>query len=326
MPEPVKAVHRLWRNLDSNRSQRGNHRKPGSVGGVIRKPDFFIAGAPKCATSALAQWLSEHPRVYFSPRKEPHYFNRDGIPGTATLADYEALFAAADERHEAIGEGSTHYLYSRVAVDNILDYQPAARFIVCLRNPMEMAPALHDECLRQGWETVRRFERAWRLQAARRAGRRIPFTARGDPERLLYGPYCRLGEQLERLYARVGSGRVLPILVDDLRREPGQEYRRALAFLGVADDGRESFPAVNTAPQTRSVALSLAIRGTSLLRDALWLPKDWGVAAAMRRLNTRPRRRTPLSPAMREELRDYFADDVERLGRLLQRDLSGWLA
>lgn len=293
---------------------------------AIRKPDFFILGAPKCATSALAQWLSEHPRIYFSPRKEPHFFNRDGIPGTATLADYEALFADADERHQAVGEGSTHYLYSPVAVGNILDYQPDARFIVCLRNPIEMAPALHDECLRQGWETVRRFDRAWRLQPHRRAGRRVPFTARRDPERLLYGPYCRLGEQLERLYGRVERERVLPILVDDLRHDTGQEYRRTLKFLGMADDGRESFPTVNTAPQTRSVALSLAIRGTSLLRDKLWLPKDWGLAAAMRRLNTRPNRRVPLSAAMRDELREYFADDVERLGRLLDRDLSDWLA
>ncbi|PWG61356.1 sulfotransferase [Spiribacter halobius] len=292
----------------------------------MRKPDFFILGAPKCATSSLAQWLSEHPSVYFSPRKEPHFFNRDGIPGTATLADYESLFADADERHRAVGEGSTHYLYSRVAVDNILDYQPDARFIVCLRNPMEMAPALHDECLRQGWETVRGFERAWRLQERRRAGRRVPFTARGDPERLLYGPYCRLGEQLERLYGRVERERVLPILVDDLREDPGREYRRVLAFLGAGDDGRDAFPAVNTAPQTRSVALSLLIRGTSLLRDRLWLPKDWGLAAAMRRLNTRPARRAPLDTAMRDELRDYFADDVERLGTLLDRDLSGWLA
>lgn len=236
------------------------------------------------------------------------------------------MFADADERHEAVGEGSTHYLYSRVAVDNILDYQPGARFVVGLRNPIEMAPALHDECLRQGWETVRRFERAWRLQARRRAGRNVPFTARRDPERLLYGPYCRLGEQLARLYARVERARVLPILLDDLRQDPGREYRRVLTFLGVADDGRESFPAVNTAPQTRSVAFSLAIRGTSLLRDALWLPRDWGLAAAMRRLNTRPARRKPLSTAMREELRGYFADDIERLGRLLDRDLSGWLA
>lgn len=284
-----------------------------------------MLGAPKCATTALAQWLSEHPEVYFSPRKEPHFFNRDAIPGTATLADYEALFAGADDRHKAVGEGSTHYLYSRVAVRNILEYSPDARFIVCLRNPVEMAPALHNECLRQGWETVRSFEKAWRLQAHRRAGRRIPLTARGDPERLQYSAYCRLGEQLERLYGQVERGRVLTVLVDDLRRDTAREYRRVLEFLQVADDGRERFPVVNPAPQTRSVALALAIRGTSLIRDALWLPKDWGLANAMRRLNARESNRAPLDGELKDELRAHFADDIERLAGLLGRDLSHWL-
>lgn len=292
---------------------------------AIRKPDFFILGAPKAATTALAEWLSAHPQIYFSPRKEPHYFNTDGIAGTARLADYERLFAEADDRHVAVGEGSTHYLYSATAVPRILEYQPDARFIVSVRNPLEMAPALHDECLRQGWETVRRFERAWRLQDARRRGQSVPTPACGDPDRLLYGPYARLGEQLERLYQRVGSDQVKVILVDDLRRDPGAVYRAVLEFLDVKDDGRTAFPTLNSAPHTRSVLLSQLIRRTSMLRDALWRPGDWGLAAAIRRINTRARDRAALDEAMRAELCDYFADDVDRLGRLLNRDLSAWL-
>lgn len=291
----------------------------------IRKPDFFIPGAPKCGTTALAQWLAGHPGVYFSPRKEPHFFNRDGMPATRTLAEYQALFRAAGDQHRAVGEGSTHYLYSRVAVPGILEYSPAARFIVCLRNPLDMAPALHNECLSQGWETVRSFETAWRLQPRRRAGQDIPGTVTGDPERLLYGPYCRLGEQLERLYGWVDRERVLTIVLDDLRADPAGQYRRVLDFLGLPDDGRRDFPVVNAASQTRSLALARFVRRMAMVRDALGLRGDWGIAQAVRRLNTRPPGSTVLSPALRDELRDYFRDDVQRLGELLHRDLSAWL-
>lgn len=290
-----------------------------------RRPNFFIPGAPKCGTTALAQWLAAHPDIFFSPRKEPHYFNRDGMPATRTLADYEALFARAGARHKAVGEGSTHYLYSPTAVPRILEYAPDARFIVCLRNPVDMAPALHRECLRQGWETERSFETAWRLQARRRAGQRLPGTVRRDPERLQYGRYCRLGEQLERLYDRVDAGRVLPVLLEDLRGQPVREYRRALAFLGVPDDGRTRFPAVNTARAVRSVALARLTRRVSLARNALGLRGDWGVAGWMRRLNSGPPEAAPLAPALRAELRDWFADDIERLAALLGRDLAHWL-
>lgn len=292
---------------------------------LIRRPGFFIPGAPKCGTTALAGWLADHPQVYFCSRKEPHFFNRDSMPATRTLGEYEALFAAAGEHHKAVGEASTHYLYSRTAVPAILDYSPAARFIVCLRNPVEMAPALHNECLQQGWETIRSFETAWRLQPQRRAGERIPRMVRDDPERLQYGRYCRLGEQLERLYGWVERERVLPVLLDDLRADPGGEYRRALAFLGVDDDGRRRFPKVNPTRQVRSLALAMVVRRVAMARDALGLRADWGIARAVRRLNAGRLPGKTLSPALRDELRDYYRPDIERLGDLLDRDLSGWL-
>lgn len=37
----------------------------------MRGPDFFIAGAPKSGTTALAHYLSAHPGVFFSDPKEP---------------------------------------------------------------------------------------------------------------------------------------------------------------------------------------------------------------------------------------------------------------
>ncbi|WP_440995861.1 sulfotransferase domain-containing protein [Arhodomonas sp. SL1] len=291
-----------------------------------QRPDFFILGAPKCGTTALAQWLAEHPAVFLSPRKEPHYFNTESMPATRNLAEYEALFASAGPGHRAVGEASTHYLYCPEAVPNILAYNPSARFIVCLRNPVEMAPALHAECQRQGWEDRREFARAWELQPARHAGRELPRAVRADPDRLQYGAYCRLGEQLQRLYRWVPQERVLALLLDDLRADPAGVYRRTLAFLQVDDDGRRQFPVVNATPPTRSLLLSRLIRHTSRARDALGISGDWGIAAALRRLNSAGDRRPALSPEMAGRLRRYFADDVTLLSQLLGRDLSHWIA
>ena len=39
-------------------------------------PDFIIAGAPKCGTTALAFFLSEHPNVCISRIKEPRFFTK----------------------------------------------------------------------------------------------------------------------------------------------------------------------------------------------------------------------------------------------------------
>ena len=46
----------------------------------MRTPDFFIVGAPKCGTTALASWLRAHPELFLAPVKEPNYFCFDA-PG-----------------------------------------------------------------------------------------------------------------------------------------------------------------------------------------------------------------------------------------------------
>ena len=45
-------------------------------GGIAPFPDFFVVGAPRCGTTALSRYLSQHPQVCFSKPKEPHYFAR----------------------------------------------------------------------------------------------------------------------------------------------------------------------------------------------------------------------------------------------------------
>jgi hypothetical protein len=148
----------------------------------------------------------------------------------------EALFCSATEEHIAVGEASVWYLSSAEAVSAILRYQPEAKFIVMVRNPIDMAPTLNGEMLLSGLEYEHEFPIAWSLQEERRRGRRI----RGSwaRRRFLYGEICSLGTQLERLYKIVPSHRVLTIILDNICADPRREYLRALRFIGVPDDGR----------------------------------------------------------------------------------------
>ena len=69
----------------------------------MRLPDFFIVGAPKCGTSALASYLRGHPQIFMSPVKEPNYFCFDapGLRVIDRLEAYGRLFARAPADHEA---------------------------------------------------------------------------------------------------------------------------------------------------------------------------------------------------------------------------------
>ena len=55
----------------------------------MRKTDFFIVGAPKCGTTALAWYLRDRPDVFMLKPKEPHYFADD-------LPNYRAVSNESD--------------------------------------------------------------------------------------------------------------------------------------------------------------------------------------------------------------------------------------
>lgn len=299
-----------------------------------RRPDFFILGAPKCGTTALSEYLRGHPRVFVSQPKEPHYFCTDFdyyyAPGQRTEAHYLRLFEGADERHLAAGEASVWYLYSRDAARNIRAFDPGARAIVMVRNPVELVPSLHSQLRYMLDEDEPDVETAWRLQEARRRGERVPATAR-VPAFLQYFEVGRLGAQLERAYESFPREQVKVIVFDDLRQDAAAVYRETLAFLGVPDDGRTTFPRVNENKVHRDERLArltqrpprplvAAARGVKRVAGIERL----GLLDRVRRRNREVTSRGEPSPAFVRELKDAFHDDVALLSELTGRDLSHW--
>jgi hypothetical protein len=291
---------------------------------TLRKPNFFIIGAPKCGTTSLWVWLDEHPQIFMSPIKEPHFFNSDDQQAITTLYQYQALFSGATEEHIAVGEASVWYLSSAKAVPAILRYQPEAKLIVMLRNPIEMAPALHGEMLLSGLEYEHEFPIAWSLQEKRRHGQQI--RASWARRRFMYGEVCSLGMQLERLYKIVPSYRILTIILDDIRTDPRSEYLRVLKFLGVADDGRRDFPVYNPANGLRYPWIQRVASPILRLKYRLGVSGGLGLWTRVVNLMRVERPRKPLAPEMISVLNEYFSKDVELLGQLLGRDLRCWLS
>ena len=293
----------------------------------MKRPNFFIIGAPKCGTTSFAAWLAEHPKIYMSPLKEPHHFNDEEPDGIRNLREYESLFEGAGEQHVAVGEASVRYLYSGCAVSNILRYAPDARFIVMIRNPVEMAPSLHEQRLFSLNEDVQDFETAWKLQAERALGHFLPQGCL-VPARLQYGAYCRLGEQLDRLLQKVPRERCKFILLDDIRRDPRAVYLDVLQFLGVPDDGRKSFPKMNVAKDRRSRAMARFITGLGRLKKRMGFSpvKGWGLLNRINRWNRAERPRPSISPTMKQVLIAYYRDDIRKMETILGRDLGKWLS
>jgi hypothetical protein len=293
-------------------------------------PNLFLVGAPKCGTTALHAYLAQHPDVFMSDPKEPHYFGRDLVfryRRRPSEAQYRAYFAGAGGRRR-VGEASVWYLYSERAAEEIRVAAPDARIVAMVRDPVEMIPSLHGQFVYNGHEDLP-LEAALAAEADRAEGRRIPPDA-NFPRGLLYRRVAAYAEQLERYLAAFGSERVHVIVYDDFRADAAAVYRDLLGFLEVDTDHRPDFAVVNASKRSRSL----------LLRRLLNDPPEWARAAARRvappalrrrlyrsavRLNSEPASRGVLTPEAAARLRAEMAADNRRLAALLGRDLPGWL-
>jgi hypothetical protein len=294
----------------------------------MKKPDFFFIGAPKCGTTALANWLRQHPRIFMTQHpKEPWYFDNDILNvDRMSLEQYESLFKNADDTHLVVGEASTTYLRSRDAVSNILEYSPSARFLVVVRNPVEMAPSVHAQLLYTQYETIPDFREAWLASDDRKQGRRLPFNSRNYPARLMYADVCRLGEQVERLFRQVMRDRVMVVFMDDMRTDPRRVYLDILGFLGVPDDGRREFPAANVRKRTRLPVLGRLLSYVWPVKRLLGLQGvHTGAFSKLHEWNQVAMTSLNLDEQFRKELIACFEEDIRLLGELTGRDISAWL-
>lgn len=292
----------------------------------MREPDFFIIGAPKCGTTSLAQYLSEHEQIFMSVPKEPHYFNTDFENRyTKDIETYRSYFTYANASHVAIGEASVMYLFSKVAVQNILKQIPEARFIVMVRSPIEIASALHSQALMNMDETIPSFEKAWQMQDERRLTGKVPRQCK-EVKMLMYGEIARVGEQVQRLYEQVDQSRIKIIFMDDLKVSPRLVYRETLGFLGVGDDGREHFPVINENRSVRSYFVKNLVDQVDVIKRILRINKGLGLKKRIKASNQKITKRDPVEMKFEQELLEFFVDDIKKLEQITERDLSSWLS
>ncbi len=286
----------------------------------------------------MAQYLSEHRDVFFSTPKEPFYWCQDfaeskSIHRLKSLEDYLSLFREADSsKHCVIAEGSTTYLQSKVALEGIREFNPDSKVLAMLRNPIDVVAAMHGELLRHGMEDQEQIETAWNLQDARQRGEGVPPNCK-FPHQLQYRDVASYYKQVERMISIFPESLRKIVFYDDFVSDTATVYAETLQFLGLKHDLRDDFPKVHASKVVRNrFVAKLSTDPPPLLAGFTSRLKDWyysSTSPAKRILQsalTRQQKRKPFSSEFRQRLIDEFRPDIEKLGRLVDRDLSGWLA
>lgn len=298
-------------------------------------PNFLMIGAPKAGTSSIYYYLKQHPQIYMSPEKEPHFFALENQnvefkgPGdqqrfrnaVTRLEDYQKLFESVSGEI-AIGEASTTYLSSATAANRIKHYLPHAKLIAILRNPVDAAYASFLHLIRDGDETITNFAMALQAEENRFAQNWEGiwhYKRRG----FYYAQIKRYFELFEKEQLRIYR-------YEDFKANSTRVLQDIFQFLEVDDQftpdqsaqyNVSGMPKSSTLNQLlvkpnplKSVVTSLLPQKTrGYLSNRL---KDW---------NFNQYQKPQLSLAVRQSLLKEYREDILKLQDLTKLNLSEWL-
>lgn len=286
-------------------------------------PNFFIAGAAKCGTTALYAVLKKHPQVFLPEMKETNYFASappppevNEIDCAGDFAGYQRLYQGA-EGFAAVGDSSPSYLWNEGAAERIHNVSPQAKIVIILRDPVVRAHSAYLMNLRSGAEPKSAtFWEALQRDAARRE--KGWWIARLYVELGLYH------DQVRRYLNVFGRKQTHILLFDDLKNDPAAAYRGIAQHLGIAPDGfrlDELSELHNAYRMPRSLAVYRLLTGSvsRQLRHKL-LPasvQDWLRHSPLLYGSRKP----SLDDESRRYLQEIFDPDINSLEELLGRKL-----
>jgi hypothetical protein len=295
----------------------------------VNKPNFFIVGAPKCGTTAMNDYLAQHPDIFMA-KKEIHYFGSDlKMRLKIYESEYLNYFNEAGSK-KIIGEASVWYLFSQTAAIEIKKFSPGAKILIMLRNPVQVLHSLHSQHLYDGNENVLDFETAMNLDAERKNGNKIPDSL-DFFELPPYRDSVLFARQVKRYLDNFGRENVHIILYEDFVANTEKAVRGTLDFLGVDSKIPIAYDVINPNKTIRFFSLHRLLKNPSwslkrVVRIILPFKKlRHSIMAYLFKWNIRIKKRDKMDDRLYSRLKDSFTEDVNSLARIINRDLSGWL-
>jgi hypothetical protein len=270
-------------------------------------PTFIVIGAMKAGTTSLYHYLSQHPEIGMSRRKELDFFktNADFAKG---LDWYAAQFPSGSR---VLGESSPNYskchLFPGVA-ERLHSVLPRISLIYLVRHPVDRAVSHYVHRVSAGRES-RPIEAVF--------------------EDLEQNPYVLTGAymfQLRQFLKFYPAERMLIVDADDLLNDRVRTMSRIFKYLGVNERFySKSFASVhNTSSSKRRAGVFDKVLhrmpGVSHVASHRLLLRVLGKATGAK--TGRP----VVSTAVSSRLLDYYSDDIDALERFVGQRFPAWHA
>jgi len=200
--------------------------------GFAQKPDpivsFLGCGAQKSGTSALDNYLRQHPQICLPDQKEIHYFDNEYNfrYHNVNYLKYHSFFQKSSN-HRIAGEVTPAYMYWDNAMSRVWEYNPRIRILILLRNPILRAYSHWNMNRIKGVEEHSFLGAISSREEGLRA--KLPF----QNKKFAYLDRGFYSSQIRRIYRFFPEEQVLIKQSTDLAKQPLQTMSEIFEFLGV---------------------------------------------------------------------------------------------
>ena len=295
-----------------------------------RMPNLFIIGAAKAGTTALYNYLTQHPQVFLSRVKEPMFFSREEYYARG-LDWYEDVYFKGANDYPVRVEATPHYLYwsEKVAprIKEVYGERPV-KFIVSFRDPVSRAYSWYWNMVREGREDLN-FDKALRVEERRLKHNRYELYQLGS---MVYGYSAgsRYASLLQPYLELFSPENFFFVFQDDLKSRANETCEEIFDFLGIESSIRINTSNSNPAAMPRSRILHKTLRQRSLFKEFVkpFIPirVRRPLKSKLMRVNLKETPYVPLNRQLAHELRLSYRTEIEKLEKITGRELSSWKA
>ena len=200
--------------------------------------NLHIIGVQKAGTTALANFLHQHNDIYVVEGKEAHVFDHPDFEASPN----KMAFAKGHYRQRLSGyaqqsvicDATPITLFNKRFLQHCVAFNPKAKFIVVLRDPIERAISHYHMSQNRGQESrcmlLAFLLEPWRLRHSQ-AQTSWPFNSNyRNHSYLSRGLYA---QQLQTLFELVPKKQILVISQSDLKHNHQQTLNKVFAFVDV---------------------------------------------------------------------------------------------
>jgi hypothetical protein len=246
----------------------------------VERMDFVVAGVQKAGTTAIHDFLAQHPQIALLRDQALHFFDKE--ENFQSQPDYDVLLGNFNPgwRWKVAGEVTADYLYYPNALERIAAYNPRMKIVVSLRNPVDRAFSQWNMRREKDQEPLEFLDALKRDQETGvwKGPRGNAYMARS-----LYAP------QLEKVFELFPREQVLVIKYENFRADAFPVVDQIFDFLGVDRTSRLKNKTRNVGSYSRRLtaheraeAGSLFQKDISKVEELLgWDCSDWRPKAQM---------------------------------------------